>query len=371
MSYALTTLWYERQRFLPAIFAVGFSSLLMALQGGLLLGMFSFASLPVDHARADIWVGSPEVVSVDLGRPIREGQIAHLLAAPEVERCETYMQGFAYWVKASGRSELCMIVGTRLDDGGLGSPAALTPELRDRLTEPGTVVVDDSDLKRLGIQGIGDVAHISERRVRVVGIVHGLRGIAGAYVFCSIETARPLLSLPPGQTIYFLARCHDAVDASAVVDRLRAKTSLSAFTSEELSRRSRIHWLIKTKAGIALGWAAALGLLVGAVVTSQTLYGATAASLREYAVLWALGIPRWRMSLAVLTQSFWVGVAGNCLALPATLALAQTADPLGVQVLLPHWLLASAAAITLTTALLSGLAALRPLRRLEPALLLR
>src|SRR5262249_25484058 len=221
------------------------------------------------------------------------------------------------------------------------------------------------------IQGIGDVAHISERRVRVVGIVHGLRGIAGAYVFCSIETARPLLSLPPGQTIYFLARCHDAVDASAVVEKLRAKTPLSAFTSEELSRRSRIHWLIKTKAGIALGWAAALGLLVGAVVTSQTLYGATAASLREYAVLWALGIPRWRMSLAVLTQSFWVGVAGNCLALPATLALAQTADPLGVQVLLPIWLLGSAGAITLGTALLSGLAALRPLRRMEPAVLLR
>src|SRR5262249_22776557 len=147
-------------------------------------------------------------------------------------------------------------------------------------------------------------------------------------------------------------------DAAAVVDRLRGETSLSAFTSEELSRVSRIHWLIKTKAGIALGWAVALGLLVGAVVTSQTLYGATVASLREYAVLWALGIPRWRMSLAVLSQSFWVGVAGDCLALPVTLALAQTADPLGVQVLLPTWLLASSAAITLVTALLSGLAAL-------------
>jgi putative ABC transport system permease protein len=333
--------------------------------------MFSFASLPVDHARADIWVGSPEVASVDLGRPIREGQIAHLLAAPEVQRCETYLQGFAYWVTAGGRSELCMIVGTRLDNDGLASPPVLTPELRDRLTEPGTVIVDDSDLDRLGIQGIGDVARISDRRVRVLGIVHGMRGIAGAYVFCSIETARPLLYLPPGQTIYFLARCHDPTDAATVVERLQRETSLSVFTSAELSRRSRIHWLIKTKAGIALGWAAALGLLVGALVTNQTLYGATVASLREYAVLWALGIPNWRMAVAVLTQSFWVGVTGNCLALPVTLALARTAHPLGVQVLLPHWLLASAAAVTMVTAMLSGLAALRPLHRLEPAILLR
>src|SRR5207244_1592473 len=109
----------------------------------------------------------------------------------------------------------------------------------------------------------------------------------------------------------------------------------SAFTREEFSRRSRLHWLLKTKAGIALGYAAALGLLVGAVVTSQTLYGATAASLRQFAVLWALGIPRWRMAALVLSLSFWVGVIGLVLSLPAILVVAQGADLLGVPVLLP------------------------------------
>ena len=42
MSYALATLWYERQRFLPGVLAVGFSALLIALQCGLLLGLFDF-----------------------------------------------------------------------------------------------------------------------------------------------------------------------------------------------------------------------------------------------------------------------------------------------------------------------------------------
>ena len=63
-----------------------------------------------------------------------------------------------------------------------------------------------------------------------------------------------------------------------------------------------------------------LGLLVGAVVTSQTLYAATAASLKEYAVLRALGIPRWRMALSVLGQSFWIGLAGVVIAVPAILS---------------------------------------------------
>ena len=80
-----------------------------------------------------------------------------------------------------------------------------------------------------------------------------------------------------------------------MVERLRGNPNVSVFTAEELSWRTRLHWMMKTKAGIALGFAAALGLLVGAVVTSQTLYAATAVSVREYAMLRALGIPRRRM----------------------------------------------------------------------------
>src|SRR5262249_9731616 len=156
-----------------------------------------------------------------------------------------------------------------------------------------------------------------------------------------------------------------------VVERLRGYPTMSAFVSEDFSRRSRLHWLTKTKAGIALGCAAALGLLVGAVVTSQTLYAATAASLKEYAVLRALGVPRWRMACMVLAQAMWVGLAGITIAGPVVYGLHQAARAGGVPLLLPAWLLAIAVAVTLIMAMLSGIAALRSLRRIEPALLLR
>jgi putative ABC transport system permease protein len=220
-------------------------------------------------------------------------------------------------------------------------------------------------------RGAGDSAEINGRRVRVVGCVEGLQSLAAPYVFCSTGTARQLLRLPPGQATYLLGRCHDPAHAPGVAERIRADPALSASTSEEFSRRTRLHWMIKTKAGIALGCAAALGLLVGAVVTSQTLYAATVASLREYAVLCALGIPRWRMAAAILSQSFWVGVAGIALALPAAFALGRGADGLGAKVLLPAWLFGMAGTVTLVMALLSGLAALRSLRLVEPATLLR
>ena len=78
MPYSLATLWYDRQRFLPGVLAVAFSSLLIALQFGLLLGLFSITSVPIDHTKADIWMGAPGVLSVDLGETIRGSYVGRL-----------------------------------------------------------------------------------------------------------------------------------------------------------------------------------------------------------------------------------------------------------------------------------------------------
>lgn len=371
MSYSLATLWYERQRFLPGVLAVAFSALLIALQGGLLLGLFSITSIPIDMSNAHIWIGHPKVPSVDLGRPIPESWMSYL-AMPEVERSEPYNEGFAYWDKPTGGMELCLVIGCRLGPNALGAIKQLSPENRSLLSEPGSVVVDEGEFDRLGIKKVGDTTEVVGKRVRVVGTVKGLKSLAGPYVFCSLETSRTLLRPLPDQSTFILAKCHNPEDAGKVVQQLnKYSNKISAFTAEDFSLRSRLHWLTKTKAGIALGLAALLGLLVGAVVTSQTLYAATAASLKEYAVLRALGIPRWRMAMTVLAQSFWVGIAGVALAIPTIFLLAHLGTEVGAKVLLPWPLLVGAVSVTLTMALLSGLLALRSLRMVEPVTLLR
>lgn len=373
-SYALATLWYERQRYLPAVLAVAFSALLIALQCGLLLGLFSITSIPIDMSNADIWAGHPGVPSVDLGKPIPEAWDSYL-AVDEVERTEPYMEGFSYWTKPTGSTELCLIIGSRLGPDALGAIRQLTPQHRTSLGELGTIVVDEGEFGRLGIERVGDTAEVNGKRVQVVGVVHGLRSLAGPYVFCSLDTAKTILRPPPGQTTFILAKCHNKADAPKVVARLRgplaAEKKLSIFTTDEFSFRSRMHWLTKTKAGIALGLAAALGLLVGAVVTSQTLYSATVASLKEYAVLRALGIPRWRMGLMVIAQSFWVGVAGVLLALPAAFGIAELGSEVGAKILLRWWIVCGAVVITLMMAVFSGVFALRSLKHIEPVTLLR
>ncbi len=374
MTYSLTTIWYERQRFLPAILAVAFSAVLVAVQAGLVLGLLSMMSLPVDRASADVWVGYPGVRSVDLGRPIPDRWVSRLAAQPEVERAETAVLGFAQWTHvesgtATATTEIVSVVGTRLDPHSLAAVEQVrtNPDLLAKLAEPRAIAVDEAELGRLGLRGIGDTAEIVGVRVRVVALVKGCRSLGGPYVFCSLDTARAVLHYQPGEATYLVAKCTNPDDAWKVARRMEGYPQLAAFTADGLSARSRLHWLTTTKAGIAMGFTALLGLLVGAVVTGQTLYAATAASQREYATLRAMGIPKWRLKLSVLEQSFWVGLFGIVLAAPITFALAEAADAMGTNVRLHPVVLGAAAVVTMCMALGAGLTALRSFGRVDPA----
>lgn len=374
MSYSLTTIWYERQRFLPAILAVAFSAVLVAVQSGLVLGLLSMMSIPVDKATADIWVGYPGIRSVDLGRAIPERWVARLAASPGVERAEAAILAFSLWNRPgqtpdASISEVCTVVGSRLDPQSLAAAEGIrgNNELLAQLSEFGTVVVDESERGRLGIQQVGDTAEVDGVHVKVVGMVKGYKSLGGPYLFCSVETARALLHYQSDEVTYLVAKTHTPADAEAVVKQMSEFPRMAAFTAEDFSRRSRLHWLITTKAGITVGFTALLGLLVGAVVTSQTLYAATSASQREFATLRAMGIPKWRLKVSVLIQSCWVGLFGIALAAPIAVLLAEIANLLGTTVRLHPLILALAAIVTMSMAIGSGLAALRSFQSVDPA----
>jgi putative ABC transport system permease protein len=373
MSYALSTIWYERQRFLPAILAVAFSAVLIAVQGGLVIGLLSMMSRPVDMTTADVWVGYPGVQSVDLGRGIPERWAVRVAAEPGVERVETSVVGFSLWTHSSGTAqatpEVITVVGCRLHPDSLGAVEAIrtNSDLLERLAEPFTVAVDEGELHRLGVRRVGEQAEVIGRRVRVVGFVKGYRSLGGPYVFCSIETARALLKYPRGECSYVLARCDSPESAWRVKQHLGRYQQMSALTADEFSMRTRIHWLTTTKAGVAVGFTALLGLFVGSVVTSQTLYAAVAASQREFATLRAMGIPGWRLKLTVVAQSLWVGFFGLLTATPVSFLTAESANLIGTQVTLHPAVVGLAVVLTLGMALVSGLAALRSFQNVDPA----
>lgn len=376
MSYALQTLWHERQRYASGVLAVTFSAVLIALQCGLLLGLFKITSIPVDNTTADLWVGSREVPSVDLGKPIPISYVTRVAGTPGVKSVELYIANFANFTKPSGGTELCYLLGSQLDGDSAGLPVVLTEEQRNALTMPGAIIVDESDAnkQRLDLDHEGK-AKINGKEVKVVGRVRGLKSLAAPWVLCSEYTARYLLGfLMPGDHVtYLLAKCESPERAKAIAADLRAQygTDMGAYAAEEFSVRSRLYWLLRTKAGVAIGYAALLGLVVGSVITAQTLYSATAANAKEFAILLALGVPRWRISLMVMTQSLWVGVIGVVLAYPVCQGLRFGAKQIGADVDLRWEVLLGTAVVTVGMALVSGVFALRSVRQLEPMSLLR
>jgi putative ABC transport system permease protein len=376
MNYSLQTIWYERSRFLPGVIAVTFSALVMFVPSGILLGLFSQTSTPVDRSAADIWVSNPQAKSVDLPPPrtIPESWLSRVAEHPEIERAEIYLLAMVILDKKNGQTQTCTLIGTRLDEGSLGLPlgSELTPDVRVALGELGTFAADAKDLKRLGLQ-VGDEGEIYEHRVRLVGLVSGFKSLATPYLFCSLETARMLKSVPNDRVMFILGKCKDGTDPARVVAEINATypRDMKAFTKKDFSARTRTYWLQTAQVATATLVSAALGLLVGTAVTGLILYSSTAASQREYAVLQALGIPRWRMATAVMAQAAWVGGVGVVLALSATWGVGFLADAAGLRMQLSLPILLGGAGLTMAIALLSGLFALWAIRLIEPAKLLR
>ena len=209
----------------------------------------------------------------------------------------------------------------------------LTQEQRIALTMPYSDHRGRVGLKRLGLdQFERQRPKINGKEVTVVGTVKGLKSLAAPWVFCSLHTARQLLGLPAA------ARPRDvlagAVRLAGAGQGSRGRAARGVRHGHgRLHRRGVLdaaaakYWLLRTKAGIAIGYAALLGLFVGAVITAQTLYSATTANAKEFAILLALGIPRWRISMMVLAQSFWVGIIGIVLSYPVCLGLRYAALP--------------------------------------------
>lgn len=375
VPYSLTMLWRDRRRFLPALLAVGFSAVLISVQCGLVMGLVLCSSAPIDHASAHLWVLPQGAPSLQQTYYFPLAWRARLDVQPEIDRSENYMTAMGRWrMPGKGKTELCFLIGTCLDDGSLGALKELTPEMRADLAEPGTVIVDGWELANLDLRrGIGETAEINGWPVRVVATLHGFHGHNFIYVFCSQDTLRALMPpLPPELATCLVAHCRDARDADAVVRRLRQDyPDMAVSSSAALSTQVRQYWLFRSRGGIVMICTMVLAVLVGLAITSQTLYAAAVAQLHEFAVLEALGVPRRRMVGLVLAQSLWLGVGGIGLALPITLVLGRAALLLQTEVIVNAAILWLTIGLTLGIAMISGVSALGPLRNIQPASLLR
>ncbi|HEY0232319.1 MAG TPA: ABC transporter permease [Dokdonella sp.] len=371
---ARKTLIYEWRRFLPSALAVAFSGLLLLVQAALVLGIFNSAAVYIKKSGGDLWVGYPGTQSIELGRPIPHEAEIKLLMDPEVARVEPFRWIDGDWrgpADKGGVSVFISGIDTRPD--GMMFADVLAPELRAKLDEPDSVIVDRADLAKLGLS-VGAQAVINGQRVRIVGVGSGLRALGGVNIVTSLATARRLeTDNEAGDVAYYLVKLHDPEHADAVRRRLQPGGSkrYEIWTRPAFAHRAVTYWMFETGAGLGVIFLAAVVFLVGAVITSQTLMGAVAGSIREYATLHALGVGFAALRRVVLKQSAWVGAFGLIVGGVVTTLIVWLASRRDVPVQLDLPTIAICAAAVMGIALVSGLMAVRALRHADPALLLR
>jgi putative ABC transport system permease protein len=371
---ALKTLLFDWRRFAPAAVAVGFSGLLVLLQAGLILGVFSLASVYVTKSSADLWVGFPGVQSIDLGRPIDGATELFLRADPRIAQVEPFYWGSGEWRTSRHGMVNVYIVGLDPRPGAMVLSDVLPTDLRVVLGEPDAVLVDRADLAKLET-GVGGLAEINGRRVRIVGVTEGLRALGGVNVIASAATARrldPAIGVGEGAA-YFTARLNDPSQARAVAAGLREvgrRRGFEPMTSQTFADRSVRYWLAESGAGVAFVFGSAVAIRVAVIVTSQTLAAAVAASLKDYAALRALGFTIGALRAIVLAQTAWIAAAGVLLAgaLAAVLAIAARLGDTPLVLTAP--MVAAAIGLVALVAFGSGLWALRRVARADPAVLL-
>lgn len=376
ISLARLTLLREWRRFLPAVLAVGFAGLFVLMQLVLLLGIFRTVSVYIDRSAADLWVGYPETKSVDLARNLSARNEVFLRSHHDVQNVEAYLWSSGDLRRADRSAALATVVGIDPRPGALALAHALNAADRRALDEPDTVLVDVSSLANLRTR-IGDTLELNGRRVKVVGLTRGLNSIGGANIVTSLATARTLApSAPddPDTVGYFLVKLRDPAAADRVraqLGPLRTHAPYSVWTAADFSKISQLYWLLESGLGLGFAFSGGIGLIIGIVITSQTLKAVIQTSIREYATLRALGVSVGSLRLVVLEQSGWVGVIGVTITSLIAVAVIQLATANHILVAAPWWAFAGTAAFMLTIAVTSGALALRVLNQSEPATLLR
>jgi putative ABC transport system permease protein len=376
VALARKTLIYEWRKFLPAALAVAFSGLLLLMMTALMFGIFSSAGVYVSRSAGDIWAGYPGTQTVELGRPVPRDTEVWLRMDPAVVQVEPFQWLDGDWRGPAERGSVSVFIsGIDPAPNGLMFSHVLAANERALLLEPGAVIVDAADLSKLGLD-IGGTAFLNGHKVKIVAAANGLRTLGGVNIVTAIATARALVSDPAerDKVAYYIARLAPGADPDQVRDRLAPVAGAHRFavwTHDEFARNAATYWMFETGAGLGFIFLSFVVFLVGVVITSQTLFAAVASSVREYAMLNALGAGIGALRRVILEQAFWVGTMGVIVGSLVSLSLALLAHGQDVPISFNYIAAIACGTLVMAIALISGFLAVGAINHLEPANLLR
>lgn len=369
LTLAFRNLFHDRIRLAVTLIGILFSIVLVAVQLGLYLGSSRMITAMIDRANGDLWVTAYGAKSFEDGGLLLTSRERHAaLSTPGVKAVIPMVVAFAEWRKPSGGSSRVVVVGTDAEDDGL-APWSLVQGSWEDIKSPDAIGVDDTYLRELNIDGVGDTAQIATGRVKVRALTHGIRSFTQSpYVFTPINRARQLLGADGDKTTFFLVQLEPGSDVNAVREDLKSRLEgADVLTKPEFRDRSLTQWLFRTGAGVALIGGALLGILVGTVIVAQTLYSSTKDHLNEFATLRALGSSSGYIHKVILAQAGMSAVIGYVLGMLIALTVLFISRSSPLPLVMTPGLAFALFALTLSMCAISAVSAIVKVTKIDPA----
>lgn len=368
-SLAVRNLMHSKGRTLVAMGGVCFAVILLFMQLGFFSSVSRTAMLIYDALDYDLLLTSPHYVVLAEAGKFPHRRLYQAESLPEVEAVMPVYVGRQVWRNSdTGVRRALVTLGIRPSDPV--SRVAELEEARPRLARPDTVLIDRLSRPEVGLPAIGQISEVGKFRMRTVGhftIGPGFEAgllVVGDKTFSRLFGGQPLSSVNLG-----LVKLRSGADAGQVADELRhiLPADVRVLTRSEVAAREQRYWLVSTSTGIIFGCGVLVAFLFGGVVTYQVLSLEVTHRLSEYATLKALGFSDARLSLVVLQQALLFAVISYVPGFAVALGiyqLTQSVTKLPIGMTLERGM--GVFFLNLLTCCVSGLLALRILRRADP-----
>lgn len=369
--FAFKTLFSDRGKLLAAVIGVVFSLVLVNIQGGLYFGLMDRASLLINVADVDLWIGHRLVENVDLPKEIHVTQLSRIKGLSGVQKAEPYIVGRGTATLPDGGYEDVWIIGCD-SATWLGAPNFIAGSEGD-LVASDQISIDEQDRRKLGNADLGDVIEINGHRAKIAAKTDGMLGfMTTPNVFTNLDSARQYSQVPDGYCHYFLVTVADNVDIPQLAEQIRRQLpDLDVYTADQFRGISKDYWMKRTGIGISFGASTLMGLLVGLVMVGQSLYALALDHLSDYATLRAMGAEHASISQVVFVQALTVAMIGSVLGTGLVLAIRQTWNVSLAPIEIPLVLMMGGIVLVFCICLLGATLPLRRIRNVDPMMVLQ
>jgi len=373
VDLALKTLVHDKLRFFITLSGVAFAVTLVFVQMGLFLGILGNASVTIRHMDADLWVIPKNTPNVDFANTFPEAYVHRVRSVPGVAHADNLIVYFMFMTLPSGARESVEVYAME-NFARWRFPWNLEQGSLDDLRRGPYFFMDTSALKRFGPFAPGDYREIQDRRLKVIGRTQDAVSFTTTpLVFMDFRLAQSMnTQMLDGRTSYVVVKLDPGADINQVRREIKRRLPYNdVYTRDEWAERSERYWVDSTGIGLNMYLTVFLGVLVGVVVVTQTLYTSTMEHLREYGTVKAIGGGNGDIYRIIGKQAVIAAVLGFAVGAAQAYGLSLLVEKAGLHLTVPPSIIVTVFAGSLVLCLGAAAISFRKVAGIDPAIVFR